>query len=178
MTDEFGDVFAEYHLPCVVGNTIADDPSGATICPSPDRKDTYLELDYMSGHEPDDVAIAIWLVTRTKIVQSPLHVNFLTTRGTVTRTALATGMRIVQLAVIPVKFALMTPQDARPGMRTVTTNAMMTRVARPVAIWVRPAMLVPVVIFGISTATVMVFATGVNPARPVAIEETLALPLA
>jgi hypothetical protein len=118
-------------------------------------------------------------VTRKKIVQPPMYVDILTPRGTRTRTALAATTRIVRLAVIPVKSALMSPPEpALPGMMTVTPSAISTRIVRTIVITVRSAMMFPLVLFGTtrtSAATVMVFATGVNPARPVAIEETLAL---
>jgi hypothetical protein len=48
---------ATYFLPCTPGNTIADDPSGETVCATPDRKDIFVEIDYMQFQKPDSRAI-------------------------------------------------------------------------------------------------------------------------
>jgi hypothetical protein len=37
--------------------TQVNDPTGATVCPSPTRKDVYVEIDYMTGHMPSSAAI-------------------------------------------------------------------------------------------------------------------------
>lgn len=47
-----------YNLSCVPGNTIANDPTGLTVCPSPNKKDVYVEVDWMTGQGPDPQAIA------------------------------------------------------------------------------------------------------------------------
>lgn len=47
-----------YNLSCVPGNTIANDPTGLTVCPSPNKKDIYVEVDWMTGQGPDPQAIA------------------------------------------------------------------------------------------------------------------------
>lgn len=47
-----------YDITCVVGNTIANDPTGYTVCPSPTKKDIYVELDWMSNQAPNPQAIA------------------------------------------------------------------------------------------------------------------------
>lgn len=47
-----------YNISCVQGNTISNDPTGLTVCPSPNKKDIYMELDYMTGQGPDSQAIA------------------------------------------------------------------------------------------------------------------------
>lgn len=47
-----------YNLSCVAGRTIIDDPTGATVCPTTGKKDIYVELDWMKGHQPSSTAIA------------------------------------------------------------------------------------------------------------------------
>jgi len=47
-----------YDISCVVGRTITGDPTGYTVCPSPAKKDIYVELDWMSSQAPDPQAIA------------------------------------------------------------------------------------------------------------------------
>ena len=47
-----------YNLRCVPGNTIVQDPNGTTVCPSPNKKDIFLELDWMTGHAPSKTALA------------------------------------------------------------------------------------------------------------------------
>jgi plastocyanin len=42
-----------YILPCTQGATYANDPLGATVCPSRTERDMYIEIDYMKGHRPD-----------------------------------------------------------------------------------------------------------------------------
>ena len=46
-----------YNLSCTTGNTIVDDPTGATVCPSSNKKDIYVELDWMTNHSPSATAI-------------------------------------------------------------------------------------------------------------------------
>jgi hypothetical protein len=55
LTNADGVQIGEYFLPC---KEIDGVPPVDTSCPSPERKDLYLEIDYMSGHEPDPLAIA------------------------------------------------------------------------------------------------------------------------
>ena len=47
-----------YNLSCIPGNTIANDPTGLTVCPDPNKKDIYVELDWMTGQDPSPQAIA------------------------------------------------------------------------------------------------------------------------
>ena len=56
-TDSDGTPYA-YNLSCIPGRTIANDPTGATVCPSPNKKDIYIELDFMTGQGPNPQAIA------------------------------------------------------------------------------------------------------------------------
>ncbi len=50
-------VHYRYDLPCTPGNTLANDPTGYTVCPSTSQKDIYLELDCMTGQCPQPQAI-------------------------------------------------------------------------------------------------------------------------
>ena len=47
----------EYKLPCVKDTTYGSDPLGTTVCPDRNKKDLYLELDWMTNHAPSDTAL-------------------------------------------------------------------------------------------------------------------------
>lgn len=51
-------VHYRYDLPCTPGNTLANDPTGYTVCPSTSQKDIYLELDCMTNQCPQPQAIS------------------------------------------------------------------------------------------------------------------------
>ncbi|MGH9909529.1 MAG: immunoglobulin-like domain-containing protein, partial [Nitrososphaerales archaeon] len=46
-----------YTLSCTAGATMDTDPTGLTVCPSTGQKDVYLEIDYMTGHQPNNDAL-------------------------------------------------------------------------------------------------------------------------
>lgn len=46
-----------YQLTCDPAATYASDPTGATVCPDPNVKDLYVEVDYMQFHKPNMAAI-------------------------------------------------------------------------------------------------------------------------
>ncbi|MDE1828701.1 MAG: hypothetical protein KGI25_00100 [Thaumarchaeota archaeon] len=46
-----------YNLPCTPGNTIANDPTGLSVCPSTAKKDIYIELDCMHGLCPSSQVV-------------------------------------------------------------------------------------------------------------------------
>jgi len=46
-----------YDISCVPGNTIVQDPTGYTVCPSSSKKDIYVELDWMTGQDASSQAI-------------------------------------------------------------------------------------------------------------------------
>lgn len=46
-----------YDLPCTPGNTLQNDPSGYTVCPSTNQKDIYVQIDCMTGQCPQQQAI-------------------------------------------------------------------------------------------------------------------------
>ncbi len=57
-TNSTNGVHYRYDLSCVPGNTIANDSTGYTVCPSTTKKDIYIELDCMTGQCPSSKAVA------------------------------------------------------------------------------------------------------------------------